>query len=57
MNEYQMVSLISLVALLIFIGGGFRAHTVSWKRGFYMAAAWAGIFAIVILFMDLMSGA
>lgn len=57
MNEHQVVSLISLIAVLIFIGSGFRAHNVSWKRGFYMAAAWAGIFAIVILFIDLMRGA
>lgn len=57
MNEHQVVSLVSLVAVLIFIASGFRAHNVTSKRGFYMAAAWAGIFAIVILFVDLMRGA
>lgn len=57
MNEHQIVSLISLVAVLIFIGSGFRTHNVSLKRGFYMAGAWAGIFAIVILFVDMMRAA
>lgn len=53
MNEYQIVSLVSLVGFLILVGSGFRAREVGWKRGFYMAGAWAGIFAIVILAIDL----
>ena len=54
MNEHQVVSLISLVGFLILVASGFRAHSVAWKRGFYMAAVWAGIFAIVILFIDML---
>lgn len=54
MNEHWVVSLISLVGFLILVASGFRAHKVSWQRGFYMAAAWAGIFAIVILFIDML---
>lgn len=53
MNEYQIVSLISLTGFLIMIAFGFRSHNVGLKKGLYMAGAWAGIFAIVILFIDL----
>ena len=53
MNEYQIVSLISLLGFLILVASGFRSHNVEWKRGLYMAGAWAGIFAIVILFIDI----
>lgn len=53
MNEYQIVSLVSLAGFLILVGSGFRTREVGWKRGFYMAGAWAGIFAIVILAIDL----
>lgn len=53
MSEHQIVSLVSLVGFLILVGSGFRARDVSWKRGLYMAGAWAGIFAIVILVIDL----
>ncbi len=53
MNEYQVVSLISLLGFLILVGSAFGARDVSWKKGLYMAGAWAGIFAIVILFIDM----
>ena len=53
MNEYQIVSLISLTGFLILIASGFRSHNVGWKKGLYMAGAWAGIFAVVILFIDI----
>ena len=42
MNEYQIVSLISLLGFLILVTGAFRSHRVNVKKGFYMAAAWAG---------------
>jgi len=35
------------------VTGAFRSHRLKVKKGFYMAAAWAGIFAIVVLFIDL----
>ena len=53
MNEYQIVTLISLLGFLILVGSAFGARDVSWKKGLYMAASWAGIFAIVILFIDM----
>lgn len=52
MNEYAIVSIISILACLVLVVSGFRSHQLSWRKGFYMAAAWAGIFAIVILFID-----
>ncbi|WP_341713038.1 hypothetical protein [Erythrobacter sp.] len=53
MNEVQIVSLISLMGFLILNILGFRSFNVGWRRTLYMAGAWAGIFAIVILFIDL----
>lgn len=52
MSEHQLVSLVSLVGFLILISAGFRTRNVGWKKGFYMAGAWAGIFAVIILFID-----
>ena len=53
MNEHQIVSLISLVGFLILIAAGFQQRNVGWRKGFFMAGAWAGIFAIVVLFIDI----
>ena len=53
MNEHQIVSLISLTGFLVLVAAGFRAHEVGWRKGFFMASAWVGIFAVVILFIDL----
>ena len=55
MNEYQIVSLISLTGFLILIAAGFANRDVSWRKGLFMAGAWAGIFAIVILLIDIVS--
>ena len=53
MSEHQIVSLVSLVGFLILIASGFRARRVEWRKGLFMAGAWAGIFGVVILFIDL----
>ena len=55
MNEHQIVSLISLTGFLVLVAAGFRAREVGWRKGFFMAGAWAGIFAVVILFIDKVS--
>ncbi len=51
MNSSQLVALISLLGFLVLVVSGFGAHGVDRKRKFYMASSWAGIFAIVILFI------
>lgn len=53
MNDHQLVSLISLVGFLILVSSGFRARRVEWRKGLFMAGAWAGIFAVVVLFIDM----
>lgn len=53
MNEHQVVSLISLLGFLVLVASGFKARDVGWKKGLYLAGAWAGIFAVVILFIDI----
>ncbi|MFA6220292.1 MAG: hypothetical protein WC692_11030 [Erythrobacter sp.] len=53
MNEIQIVALIPLVGFLILNIAGFRHRSSGWRKTLYMAGAWAGIFAIVILFIDM----
>ncbi|MBX7496115.1 hypothetical protein K3172_09655 [Qipengyuania sp. 6B39] len=53
MNEHQIVSLVSLLGFLILVSAGFRQKKVEWRKGLFMAGIWAGIFAIVVLFIDL----
>ncbi|WP_324827383.1 hypothetical protein [Qipengyuania zhejiangensis] len=53
MNEHQIVSLVSLVGFLILITAGFRQRNIQWRKGLIMAGAWAGIFAVVVLFIDI----
>lgn len=53
MSEVQIVSLIPLIAFLILNLAGFQRHNLGWQRTLYVAGAWAGIFAVVILFIDL----
>lgn len=55
LSEHQWLSIVSLVGFLILVLSGWRSHNVSARRAFYMAGAWAGIFAIVILFFSLMA--
>ena len=53
MNEVQIVSLVALLGWLILAMSGLRAQSIGIKRGIFMAGLWAGIFAIVILFIDI----
>lgn len=53
MNEFQIVSLISLVGFLILAASALSAHRLSVRKGIVMALGWAAIFAIVILFISL----
>jgi fucose permease len=56
MNEYQIVSIISLVGFLILMVSGLASHKLSMKKGVTMALVWAAIFAIVVLFISLVQG-
>ena len=55
MNEYQIVSIISLLGFLILVLGAFRTHRVDLKRTLIMAGAWVAIFGIVVLFVNAVS--
>ncbi|QKG71595.1 hypothetical protein [Erythrobacter mangrovi] len=52
MSELQIMALIPLIGFLILNIAGFQRFNVGWQKALYMAGAWAGIFAIVILFID-----
>ena len=56
MNEFDIVSIISLVGFLVLAFSALSAHQLSLKKGFVMALAWAAIFAIVVLFISLIEG-
>lgn len=53
MNDHQVVSLIALGGFLILVLGSFSAREIGLQRGLRLAGIWAGIFALVILFIDL----
>lgn len=53
MNEFNIVSIISLVGFLILAVSALGSHQLSLKKGVTMALAWAAIFAIVVLFISL----
>jgi len=53
MNEVQIVSLVSLAGFLALNLAGYRHYNVGWRKTLYMAGLWAGIFAIVVLFIDM----
>lgn len=56
MNEFNIVSIISLLGFLILAVSALRAHQLSMKKGLVMALAWGAIFAIVILFISAIGG-
>ena len=55
MNEYQIVSVISLIGFLILALGALRTHRLDLRRMLIMAGAWVGIFGIAVLFVDAVS--
>ena len=55
MNEYQIVSVISLIGFLILALGALRTHRLDLRRTLMMAGMWVAIFGIVILFVDAVS--
>jgi len=54
-NEYQIVSAISLIGFLILALGAWRTHRLDLRRTLIMAGVWVAIFGIVVLFVDAVS--
>ncbi|UVI38885.1 hypothetical protein [Qipengyuania spongiae] len=55
MNEYSIVSIISLLGFLVLAVSALSAHRLSLKKGLVMALAWGAIFAMVVLFIDIVA--
>ena len=55
LGETQWLALIALIGWLILVASGFRSYKVGWSRGLVMAGFWAGIFAVVLLFIQIVS--
>lgn len=53
MNEGQIVGLIAVAGYLVLAISALRSHRLSVNRTLLFAGFWAGIFAIVILFIDI----
>ena len=53
MNEFQIVHLVGIAAMLVLVGSGLAARRLSLKRGAQMVLIWIGIFVGVTLFVDL----
>lgn len=56
MSEYQVVSLVALVAWLILVAAGLRGRGLNWSSGMRLGMIWVGIFLIVTLFISVISG-
>lgn len=56
MSEYSIVSIISLVGFLVLALTALSAHRLSLRKGVILALAWGAIFAIVVLFIDVIAG-
>lgn len=55
MSGDQLVQLIAIFASLVLVTSGFAAHRLSWSKGLRMALIWAGVFAIVTLFISIVT--
>ena len=56
MTGDQIVQLIALFASLVLVSTGLAAHRLSWSKGLRLGMIWAGIFAIVTLFILVVGG-
>ncbi len=52
MSEFQIVSLVALVAWLILVVPGLRGRGLDWSKGMRLGMMWVGIFLIVTLFIS-----
>lgn len=56
MSEFQIVSLIALVAWLVLVASGLRGRGLDWSKGVRLGMIWVGIFLIVTLFVSIVGG-
>lgn len=56
MNEFQIVSLIALLAWLVLVASGLRGRGLDWSKGMRLGVIWVGIFLVVTLFISIVGG-
>lgn len=56
MNEFQIVSLIALLAWLVLVASGLRGRGLDWPKGMRLGVIWVGIFLVVTLFISIVGG-
>lgn len=56
MTGDQIVQLIAVFGSLVLVTAGLSGHRMSWSKGVRFGMIWVGIFAIVILFIAIVTG-
>lgn len=56
MMSGNWVQLVAIFACLVLVTSGLAGHRLSWSRGLRMGLIWAGAFAIVTLFISIVTG-
>jgi uncharacterized protein (DUF983 family) len=56
MSDGALISIISMVGFLILAVSALRSHQLSMKKWVTLALVWGAIFAIVVLFVNLIQG-
>lgn len=56
MSGDRIVQLIAIFASLVLVTTGLAGHRLSWSKGVRLAMVWVGIFAIVTLFISIVTG-
>ena len=54
MSEYQIVSIVALIAWLVLVAAGLRGRGLNWSSGMRLGMMWVGIFLMVTLFISLL---
>lgn len=49
MNQWQVISVIALVAWLVLAIGSYRSRQISGKRTVLMAVVWIGLFGLIAM--------
>jgi uncharacterized membrane protein len=54
-SEWQIVSLVALVAWLALVASSLRGRGLNWSKGMRLGVIWIGIFLIVTLFVSIVA--